>query len=70
MIREILDLLVSWNPQQTLTDDKALEASGLDEPTASLTAATADGTVTTVLFGRTTTDGNSDYVRLNGDYRT
>ena len=70
VIREILDLLVSWNPQQTLTDDKALEASGLDEPTASLTAATADGTVTTVLFGRATTDGNSDYVRLNGDEGT
>ena len=70
VIREILDLLVNWNPQQTLTDEAALESSGLDESTASLTAATADGTTTTVLFGRTTTDGTSYYVRLNGDEST
>lgn len=70
VIQEILDLLVNWNPQQTLTDEAALESSGLDASTASLTAATADGTTTTVLFGRTTTDGTSYYVRLNGDEST
>lgn len=70
VIQEILEILVNWNPQQTLTDEAALEGSGLDESTASLTAATADGTTTTVLFGRATTDGTSYYVRLNGDEST
>lgn len=70
VIQEILSLLVNWDPQQTLTDEEALAGSGLDEPTASLTASTADGTATTVLFGRATTDGNSYYTRLNGDEST
>ena len=70
VILEILDLLSSWKPQQTLTDEAALENSGLDEPSASLTASTADGTSTTVLFGKTTTDDTSYYVRLNGDEST
>ena len=70
VIRQILDLLTGWAPQQTLTDPEALEGSGLDEPTASLTATTADGAATTVLFGRATTDANSYYVRLNGDETT
>ena len=70
VIQKILDQLVNWDPQQTLTDEEALAGSGLDEPTASLTASAADGTATTVLFGRATTDGNSYYVRLNGDEST
>lgn len=70
VIRQILDLLVNWDPQQTLTDEKALESSGLSEPTASLTAATDSGSASTVLFGRATTDGASCYARLNGDEST
>lgn len=70
MIQQILDLLVNWAPQQTLTDEKALESSGLSEPTASLTAATDSGSASTVLFGRATTDGASYYARLNGDEST
>ena len=70
VIQQILDLLVNWAPQQTLTDEKALESSGLSEPTASLTAATDSGSASTVLFGRATTDGASYYARLNGDEST
>lgn len=70
VIRQILDLLANWTPQQTLTEEAALDGSGLDESTASLTATTADGKTTSVLFGKTTTDGNSHYVRLNGDLST
>lgn len=70
VIQQILDLLVNWDPQQTLTDEKALESSGLSEPTASLTAATDSGAASTVLFGRATTDGASYYARLNGDEST
>lgn len=70
VILDILAQLTVWDPQQTLTDSAALEASGLDEPTGSLTAAAEDGTYTTLLFGKTTTDGTSRYVRLNGDEST
>lgn len=70
VILDILALLTNWNPQQTLTDSAALEASGLAEPTASLTATTESGIYTRLLFGRTTTDGTSRYVRLNEDEST
>lgn len=70
VISSILEQLISWAPQQTLTDSDTLENSGLDEPSASLTAATESGSSTTLLFGKTTTDGNSYYVRLNGDENT
>lgn len=70
VIQEILGLLTNWTPQQTLTEESAIDGSGLDESTASLTATTADGKTTTVLFGKTTTDGTSHYVRLNGDLST
>lgn len=70
VILDILDYLGSWNPQQTLSDAAALEASGLSEPTGSLTAVTSTGVYTKLLFGKTTTDGTSDYVRLNEDEST
>lgn len=70
VILDIISTLTAWNPQQTLTDAAALEASGLDEPTGSLTAVTSTGSYTKLLFGKTTTDGTSDYVRLNDDEGT
>lgn len=70
VILDILALLTTWTPQQVLTDSDALEASGLDEPTGSLTASTSTGTYTKVLFGKATTDGTSDYVRLNDNEDT
>ena len=70
VILDILACLSAWNPQQTLTDSAALEASGLDEPTGSLTAGSSSGAYTKLLFGKTTTDGTSDYVRLNDDEGT
>ena len=47
----------------------ALADAGFDQPSGSLTASAASGS-TTLLFGRTTNDGNSYYVRLNGDETT
>lgn len=61
--------LASWKPQQTVTDAEVLADAGFDQPNGSLTATTAKGD-TTLLFGRTTTDGSSYYVRLNGDETT
>lgn len=62
----ITSQLVAWKPQQVVTDADALAGAGFDDPTATLVATTARGDAT-LLFGRTTTDGNSYYVRLNGD---
>lgn len=70
VIRSILTELTAWNPQQTLTDASALEGSGVKESTANLTATAADGSVTSLLFGKTTTDGKSYYVQLNEDEHT
>lgn len=70
VVSSILELLSNWKPQQTLTGAEAIEKSGLAQPTASLTAGTAGGASTTVLFGSATTDGSSYYVRLNGDETT
>jgi len=69
-VTQILDALIAWNPQQTLTDAEALEASQISRSTRSLTATTADGASTTLVFGKATTDGNSHYVQLNGDETT
>lgn len=65
----ITSQLASWKPQQTVTDADVLENAGFDQPNGTLTASTAKGD-TTLLFGRATTDGNSYYVRLNGDETT
>jgi hypothetical protein len=69
-VASILDIRTNWAPQQILTDSDSLGNSGVDEPTATLTAATAQGAETTLLFGKTTTDGDSWYVQRNGDDTT
>ena len=70
VILDILDHLSAWNPQQTLTGAEALENSGINEPTGSITATTVSGSYTKLVFGKATTDGSSDYVRLNDDEST
>lgn len=65
----ITSQLASWKPQQTVTDADVLADAGFDQPSGTLTASTAKGD-TTLTFGRTTTDGASYYVRLNGDETT
>ena len=65
-VTAIVDLLTSLKPQQTITDGDTLEAYGLDEPFATLTATTPEGTTLTLDFGNTTTDGTSYYMLMNG----
>lgn len=69
-INSIMELLTSWRPQQTITDSATLESCGMDDPTATLTAATAQGGTVTMLLGKATTDGASYYMRYNGDEST
>lgn len=69
-INSILALLINWRPQQTLAAEEDLSAYGLDEPTGSLTLTGADGSVRTLSFGKTTTDGTSRYVMEQSDPAT
>lgn len=68
-VTAILDKLLSWAPLETVTDKETVENAGLDQPSGSLKATTGTNTITTLLFGKTTGDGNY-YVRLNHDEET
>lgn len=69
-VTAIVDLISSLTPQQTITDGDTLEAYGLDNPTATLTASGADGASLTLSLGKTTTDGQSYYMMMNEDEST
>lgn len=65
-VTAIVNLLTSLKPQQTITDGDTLEAYGLDQPFATLTATSPEGETLTIDLGNTTTDGNSYYMLMNG----
>lgn len=65
-VQNILQLLTNLAPQQTITEGDTLEAYGLDQPFATLTATGGDGTTLTIALGNTTTDGDSYYMLMNG----
>ena len=66
-ITAMVDLLTSLKPQQTITDGDTLEAYGLDDPFATLTATDPEGNTLTIALGNTTTDGTSYYMLMNGE---
>ena len=65
-VTAMVDLLTSLKPQQTITDGDTLEAYGLDDPFATLTATTPEGGTLTIALGNATTDGTSYYMLMNG----
>ena len=69
-INSILALLINWRPQQTLAAEEDLSAYGLDEPAGALTLTGADGSVRSLSFGKTTTDGTSRYAMEQSDPST
>lgn len=71
-VTRILALLADLKPQQTITPEteEDLGTYGLDEPAASIALTQEDGQVTTLDFGKTTTDGDSYYVMKDGDRST
>lgn len=69
-VTAIVDLLTSLTPQQTITDGDTLEAYGLDNPSATVTASGADGVSLSLSLGKTTTDGQSYYMMMNSDEST
>lgn len=66
-VTQISGLLSSLKPQQTITDGDTLEAYGLDDPSATLTATGSDGKTLTLSFGKTTTDETSYYMLMNNE---
>jgi len=66
-LQNILDILSTLSPQQTLTEPEELETYGLDSPDASLVVTTTDLAYIQLHFGKATTDGQSYYCLLNGD---
>lgn len=63
----IVDLLTALKPQQTIAQPEALESYALDQPAVTLTATAEDGSALHLAFGKTTTDGNSYYMLMNGE---
>lgn len=66
-ITRISEVLTNLKPQQTITNSEGLETYDLDEPTATLEATAADGSVLTLTFGKNTDDGKSQYMLMNGE---
>lgn len=68
VVTAILGQLVALKPQQTITEGDTLEAYGLDDPIATLSATPIEGgDPLTLDFGNTTTDGTSYYMLMNGE---
>lgn len=66
----ILETLTGLKFQQVLAATESREEYGLDNPAATLTASAAGGARQTLSFGKTTTDGDSYYMMMDGDDST
>ena len=70
-VASILSTLSSLKFQQVLPATEEKSEYGLDSPSATLTAATGEeNSEQTLLFGKTTTDGDSYYMMVEGDEST
>lgn len=69
-VTSILEALTSLKFQQVLAATESREEYGLDNPAATLTASAAGGAEQTLSFGKTTTDGDSYYMMMNGNDST
>ena len=70
-VLSILSALSSLRFQQVLPAEAEKSEYGLDSPSATLTAATGEeNSEQTLLFGKTTTDGDSYYMMMEGDEST
>lgn len=68
-VTSILEILTSLKFQQVLPAGEDKSEYGLDAPAATLTATAGTGEQSLV-FGKTTTDGDSYYMMMNGDEST
>lgn len=68
-VTAILETLTSLKFQQVLPAGEDKSEYGLDSPSATLTATAGEGEQS-LAFGKTTTDGDSYYMMMNGDEST
>jgi len=68
-VTSIVEALAGLKFQQVLPAEGGREEYGLDTPAATLTAS-GGGAEQTLVFGKTTTDGDSYYMMMNGDEST
>lgn len=68
-VTSVLETLTTLKFQQTLPAGESMAEYGLDTPSATLTATAGTGEQT-LAFGKTTTDGDSYYMQMNGDETT
>ena len=68
-VLSILEALAALKFQQVLPAGESLAEYGLDSPSATLTAS-AEAGEQNLAFGKTTTDGDSYYMMMNGDEST
>ena len=69
-VLSILEELASLKFQQVLSAPESLSEYGLDAPSATLSASAAGGGERSLAFGKTTTDGDSYYMMMDGDEST
>lgn len=69
-VKQIVETLSALKFQQVLSATESLESYGLESPSATLTATAASGAVQELAFGKTTTDGDSYYMMMNGNDST
>lgn len=69
-IQAVAEELSNLKFQQTLPATEEMESYGLSNPAATLSATDGQGVTRTLAFGKTTTDGNSYYIQMNGDEST
>jgi len=68
-VESIVETLSNLKFQQVLPATESKEEYGLDEPSATLTVSGEEGEQS-LIFGKTTTDGDSYYMMMNGDEST
>lgn len=69
-VSAIVDELSNLRFQQTLAAEKTMEEYGFTNPSATLTATSSQGLTQSLVFGKTTTDGDSYYLQMNGEEGT
>lgn len=69
-LKTILNAVSNLHFQQTITTPDTMESYQLDTPKGVLTVSDNRGGVQTLAFGKTTTDGSSRYLQMNGEEST
>lgn len=69
-VLNVLSLMDTIKPQQTLPMEGGPEAFALESPRATVEATRADGSVHSIALGKATTDGTSYYSMIDGNQET